>query len=69
MSPSSPTARRDASASEQAPDLSITADDQVYLHAAGYDAPPERGLVSSAPLEKEPGDLMGTRGHGFATAF
>lgn len=59
MSPSSPTARRDASASEQAPDLSITADDQVYLHAAGYDAPPERGLVSSfARFRSSPLDFI-----------
>ncbi|KAF2473876.1 glycerol-3-phosphate acyltransferase [Lindgomyces ingoldianus] len=43
--------------SEQAPDLSITADDQVHLHAAGYNESPERGLVHSmarfrsAPLD------------------
>ncbi|KAF2188102.1 acyltransferase-domain-containing protein [Zopfia rhizophila CBS 207.26] len=42
---------------EQAPDLSITADDQVHLHAAGYNESPERGLVHSmarfrsAPLD------------------
>ncbi len=34
-------------ASEQAPDLSITTDDQVHLHAAGYDESPERDLIHS----------------------
>jgi hypothetical protein len=52
--------RRNASKStpsEAAPDLSITADDQVHLHAAGYDESPERGLVHgmarfrSSPLD------------------
>jgi hypothetical protein len=33
--------------SEQAPDLSITADDHVHLHAAGYKESPERGLIHS----------------------
>lgn len=43
----SSTKTRHAPPSEQAPDLSITADDQVYLHAAGYDESPERGLIHS----------------------
>ncbi|ORY16786.1 glycerol-3-phosphate acyltransferas-like protein [Clohesyomyces aquaticus] len=41
------TKKRKASApAEQAPDLSITADDQVHLHAAGYHSQ-ERGLIHS----------------------
>ncbi|RAR10343.1 glycerol-3-phosphate acyltransferase [Stemphylium lycopersici] len=32
---------------EQAPDLSITADDNVHLHAAGYNESPDRGLIHS----------------------
>ncbi|PVI03534.1 acyltransferase-domain-containing protein [Periconia macrospinosa] len=58
-SSSSPARRRETSTPEQAPDLSITADDQVYLHAAGYDAPPERGLVSSfARFRSSPLDFI-----------
>ncbi|KAF2739013.1 acyltransferase-domain-containing protein [Polyplosphaeria fusca] len=55
MSPSKK--RKSAPPSEQAPDISITAADQVHLHAAGYDESPERGLVGSmarfrsAPLD------------------
>jgi len=46
-------------ASEQAPDLSITADDQVHLHAAGYDESPERGLVHSmARFRSSPLDFI-----------
>ena len=32
---------------EQAPDLSITADDNVHLHTAGYNESPDRGLIHS----------------------
>jgi hypothetical protein len=54
-----PTSKKRSSAppSEQAPDLSITADDHVHLHAAGYNESPERGLIHSfarfrsAPLD------------------
>lgn len=54
---SSSKRRTSSTQSEQAPDLSITADDQVHLHAAGYNESPERGLVHSmarfrsAPLD------------------
>jgi hypothetical protein len=45
--------------SEQAPDLSITADDRVYLHAAGYDESPERGLIQSmARFRSSPLDFI-----------
>ncbi|KAF2855825.1 glycerol-3-phosphate acyltransferas-like protein [Plenodomus tracheiphilus IPT5] len=43
--------------SEQAPDLSITADDNVFLHAAGYNESPDRSLIQgmarfrSSPLD------------------
>ena len=43
--------------SQHPPDLSITTDDQVHLHTAGYNESPERGLVHSmarfrsAPLD------------------
>ncbi|CBX93981.1 hypothetical protein IAQ61_003853 [Plenodomus lingam] len=49
-SPTSPT-------SEKAPDLSITAHDNVSLHAAGYDESPDRSLIQgmarfrSSPLD------------------
>ncbi|KAI8942706.1 hypothetical protein NX059_000754 [Plenodomus lindquistii] len=49
-SPTSPAA-------EQAPDLSITADDNVFLHAAGYNESPDRSLIQgmarfrSSPLD------------------
>jgi hypothetical protein len=56
-----PTSKRRNSSkhppSEAAPDLSITADDEIHLHAAGYDESPERGLVHgmarfrSSPLD------------------
>ncbi|KAF2645355.1 acyltransferase-domain-containing protein [Massarina eburnea CBS 473.64] len=50
---------REPSPSEQAPDLSITADDQVHLHAAGYDEAPERGIVSSfARFRSSPLDFI-----------
>jgi hypothetical protein len=55
----SSSAKKSGSAlpSEQAPDLSITADDEVHLHRAGYNEPPERDLINSfarfrsSPLE------------------
>ncbi|KAF1919749.1 glycerol-3-phosphate acyltransferase, partial [Ampelomyces quisqualis] len=40
---------------EQAPDLSITADDRVYLHAAGYD---ERIIKSMARFRSSPLDFI-----------
>jgi hypothetical protein len=44
---------------EQAPDLSITADDHVYLHAAGYEESPERGLIQSmARFRSSPLDFI-----------
>lgn len=46
-------------ASEQAPDLSITAADQVHLHTAGYNESPERGLVHSmARFRSSPLDFI-----------
>ncbi|KAF1846631.1 acyltransferase-domain-containing protein [Cucurbitaria berberidis CBS 394.84] len=48
-----------SSSPEQAPDLSITADDQVYLHAAGYNESPERGLIQSmARFRSSPLDFI-----------
>ncbi|KAF1992855.1 acyltransferase-domain-containing protein [Amniculicola lignicola CBS 123094] len=45
--------------SESPPDLSITADDQVHLHAAGYHESPERGLVHSfARFRSSPLDFI-----------
>ncbi|KAH7116012.1 glycerol-3-phosphate acyltransferase-like protein [Dendryphion nanum] len=56
------TMKRKASKSkpaEQAPDLSITADDQVHLHAAGYNEAPERDLINSmARFRSSPLDFM-----------
>jgi len=47
------------SASEQAPDLSITADDQVHLHAAGYNESPERAVINSmARFRSSPLDFL-----------
>jgi hypothetical protein len=44
---------------EQAPDLSITADDNVYLHAAGYNESPDRGLINSfARFRSSPLDFI-----------
>lgn len=44
---------------EQAPDLSITADDQVHLHAAGYNESAERGLIQSmARFRSSPLDFI-----------
>ncbi|EOA86925.1 uncharacterized protein SETTUDRAFT_19439 [Exserohilum turcica Et28A] len=46
-------------ASEQAPDLSITADDNVHLHAAGYNESPDRGLIHSfARFRSSPLDFL-----------
>ncbi|KAL5118091.1 hypothetical protein ACEQ8H_003926 [Pleosporales sp. CAS-2024a] len=55
--------KREASAtstsSEQAPDLSITADDRVQLHTAGYNESPERGLIQSmARFRSSPLDFI-----------
>ncbi|KAJ4368285.1 hypothetical protein N0V83_006641 [Neocucurbitaria cava] len=48
-----------SSTPEQAPDLSITADDQVYLHAAGYNESPDRGLINSmARFRSSPLDFI-----------
>ncbi|KAH7398414.1 acyltransferase-domain-containing protein [Pyrenochaeta sp. MPI-SDFR-AT-0127] len=48
-----------SSSSEQAPDLSITADDQVHLHAAGYDESPDRNLIHSmARFRSSPLDFI-----------
>ncbi|KAF2009907.1 glycerol-3-phosphate acyltransferas-like protein [Aaosphaeria arxii CBS 175.79] len=45
--------------SEQAPDLSITADDEVHLHASGYNESPERSLVHSmARFRSSPLDFI-----------
>ncbi|KAH7062010.1 glycerol-3-phosphate acyltransferas-like protein [Paraphoma chrysanthemicola] len=50
---------RSPSTAEQAPDLSITADDQVYLHAAGYNEAPDRGLIHSfARFRSSPLDFI-----------
>jgi hypothetical protein len=47
------------STAEQAPDLSITADDRVYLHAAGYEESPDRGLIQSmARFRSSPLDFI-----------
>jgi hypothetical protein len=47
------------SAPEQAPDLSITADDNVQLHAAGYDQSPDQGLIHSfARFRSSPLDFI-----------
>jgi 1-acyl-sn-glycerol-3-phosphate acyltransferase len=44
---------------ERAPDLSITADDNVYLHAAGYNESPDRGLIHSfARFRSSPLDFI-----------
>ncbi|KAF1937210.1 glycerol-3-phosphate acyltransferas-like protein [Clathrospora elynae] len=51
--------RKSSSAPEQAPDLSITADDNVYLHAAGYNESPDRGLIHSfARFRSSPLDFI-----------
>jgi 1-acyl-sn-glycerol-3-phosphate acyltransferase len=45
--------------SEYAPDLSITADDNVHLHAAGYNESPDRGLINSfARFRSSPLDFI-----------
>lgn len=51
--------RSSAPSSEQAPDLSITADDHVHLHAAGYNESPESGLIHSfARFRSSPLDFI-----------
>ncbi|KAF2703222.1 glycerol-3-phosphate acyltransferas-like protein [Pleomassaria siparia CBS 279.74] len=58
-STSTSTSTSTPSPSEQAPDLSITTDDQVHLHAAGYHESPERGLVHSmARFRSSPLDFI-----------
>ena len=46
-SPQTPSTPSTPSTPEQAPDLSITADDNVHLHTAGYNESPDRGLIHS----------------------
>lgn len=47
------------STAEQAPDLSITADDRVYLHAAGYNEAADREVISSmARFRSSPLDFI-----------
>lgn len=59
MRSSSQKAPVSSSTAEQAPDLSITADDRVYLHAAGYNESPERGLIQSmARFRSSPLDFI-----------
>lgn len=43
----SSTSKGSPSTAEQAPDISITADDEVHLHAAGYAESPEREVINS----------------------
>ncbi|KAF1839343.1 acyltransferase-domain-containing protein [Decorospora gaudefroyi] len=53
------TRLKSSTSAEQAPDLSITADDNVYLHAAGYNESPERGLIHSfARFRSSPLDFI-----------
>jgi 1-acyl-sn-glycerol-3-phosphate acyltransferase len=48
-----------SSTAEQAPDLSITADDRINLHTAGYEESPERGLIQSmARFRSSPLDFI-----------
>jgi hypothetical protein len=56
-----PSSKKPSSAPprEQAPDLSITADDHVHLHAAGYNESAERGLIHSfARFRSSPLDFI-----------
>jgi hypothetical protein len=56
---SPPKAPASSSTAEQAPDLSITADDRVHLHAAGYNESPDRGLIQSmARFRSSPLDFI-----------
>lgn len=59
-SSSSSKRRKAARPAEQAPDLSITADDEVHLHAAGYNASEtERGVIPSmARFRSSPLDFI-----------
>ncbi|KAL1597767.1 hypothetical protein SLS60_008254 [Paraconiothyrium brasiliense] len=48
-----------SSTAEQAPDLSITADDEVHLHAAGYNESSEREVINSmARFRSSPLDFI-----------
>ncbi|KAJ4379663.1 hypothetical protein N0V86_004845 [Didymella sp. IMI 355093] len=48
-----------ATTSEYAPDLSITAADDVHLHAVGYNESPDRGLINSyARFRSSPLDFI-----------
>jgi hypothetical protein len=59
FSSSKPRKSQLPSPSEQAPDLSITADDQVHLHAAGYNESPERAVINSmARFRTSPLDFL-----------
>jgi hypothetical protein len=60
MSPSSKHRKSTlAPTPEQAPDLSITADDQIHLHAAGYNETPERAVINSmARFRSSPLDFI-----------
>ncbi|KAJ4301676.1 hypothetical protein N0V90_003769 [Kalmusia sp. IMI 367209] len=50
---------RRSNTAEQAPDLSITADDEVHLHAAGYDESSEREVINSmARFRSSPLDFI-----------
>jgi hypothetical protein len=46
------------SAAEQAPDLSITADDRVHLHAAGYNESEREVISSMARFRSKPLDFI-----------
>ncbi|KAJ4986294.1 Dihydroxyacetone phosphate acyltransferase [Stagonosporopsis vannaccii] len=49
----------EAATSEYAPDLSITAADDVHLHAIGYNESPDRGLINSyARFRSSPLDFI-----------
>lgn len=59
MAAASSAKRRAASSSEQAPDLSITASDEVHLHAAGYNESTKDGLINSmARFRSSPLDFI-----------
>lgn len=60
MSPSSASSKsRRSSTAEQAPDLSITASDEVHLHAAGYNESSEREVINSmARFRSSPLDFI-----------
>lgn len=60
MSPSNttPSARPPSSTAEHAPDLSITADDRVHLHAAGYSGSEREVISSMARFRSSPLDFI-----------